>query len=167
MDEFANIGKIRFKDNIGRMGKISLPGASSKERRNFKTSIRKRVWMRAGGHDPDKWRTGFIKTSRCMGLRCKKVLKWDEHHYQFDHRDNNHANISEKNCGLLCLECHKDYTKLKSVRVKHPFLPMLDGHKTIKLKVGYKKQRKKKHKKTRRTRKPKSFMDFKLPKVSF
>lgn len=163
----VSFGNVRFNNNFGSTGRISPIGGSSKERKPFKTSTKKRVWMKAGGHNPDNWRTGFIKTTRCMNPHCKKVLKWDEHLYEFDHRDNNHANISEKNCYVVCLECHKKHTKIKKILIRGA-IPLLDTHKTIKLKVGYKKQKiKKQHKKTRRTRRQRGFMDFTFPKNPF
>ena len=109
-------------------------------RKSFKTSTTKRVWMKARGSDPDKWRSAFIKTSYCMAPRCKKKLLWEVKTYDFDHKDNNNSRNSEKNCFLVCLDCHRKHTKYGTRRNSAIF----GGIYRIKKKVGYKKPKKKK-----------------------
>jgi len=95
-------------------------------------------WMSAGGHDPLKWRTGFIKTSICRN--CKRKLTWGDGSYSFDHKDNNSSNNSQSNYFLVCRVCHGKHTKIDKIKTKG-FLGDVT-YKTIKRKVGYKKPRK-------------------------
>src|SRR3989344_5145371 len=108
-----------------------------KRRKAFKTQTKKKEWMEAGGHNPDNWRTGFTKTSKCR--HCPRKLHWGDKHYEFDHKDNNPANNSQKNCYLVCLFCHRDATKIAK-RKERDTLGFYK-YKTIKKKVGYKKRR--------------------------
>lgn len=110
-------------------------------KRRFKVSTKKRVWMKARKNDPDKWRTGFIKTSYCMNKNCKKQLKWDKRHeFEFDHLNNDPSNNSEKNCFLVCNDCHKKHTVIGKRR-QYNQLGMFTRYQTIRKKVGYKKKR--------------------------
>jgi len=68
--------------------------------------------------------------------------------YNFDHKDNRSHNNSQKNCFLVCRNCHGAATKTKVVRHYNPFTGEPDGHSTIKLKAGYKKTAKKPARKT-------------------
>ena len=121
---------------------------NKKKRKPFKLSTKKRVWMKAGGHNPERWRTGFIKTAYCQ--RCGIKLIWGDRSYDFDHKNNNPANNSEKNCKLICKICHGKVTVLKKRKIRNPITGQVEGHKTIKKKTGYKKVRKKKRKSKRR-----------------
>src|SRR3989344_648754 len=90
-----------------------------KQRRNFKDSIKKRVWMKCGNHDPEKYKIKFIKTSYCMNKKHRKKLNWDKkYQFQWDHIDNNPSNDKEKNCGLLCNDCHRKFTKFGNRKIK-------------------------------------------------
>jgi hypothetical protein len=60
---------------------VNIWGSNKKKRKPFSTQTKKRVWMKAGNHNPDDWRTGFVKTSYCMNARCRlkdRKLHWDE-----------------------------------------------------------------------------------------
>ena len=148
-----------------------LMGRKISYRKEFKTSTRKRVWMKAVGHNPDLWRTNFIKTSKCMNPRCtiKKKLIWGDKTYEFDHKDNNSSNNSEKNCFLVCLFCHSKVTvRGPNKLIRDKFTGMVIQEKATKKKVGYKKvrRRKKQAKKTRTKRKLKSIWgNPQIPKI--
>lgn len=132
-----------------------LAGAG-KERKPFSTQTKKRVWMKAGGHNPDNWRTGLAKTSKCMNPKCRgSVLKWGDKTYDWDHKDNDHSNNRESNCYLVHTYCHRKATVIKKKAVYSYGFRV--GSETYKKKAEYKKAKKKptKHK-TKRTR-PSSF----------
>lgn len=115
------------------------------ERRPFSTKTKKIEWMRAAGRDPF---STFVKTSKCR--RCKRALTWGDRTYDFDHKDNSPANNSQKNCYLVCKNCHGKATVIKKKKVRDNFTGMVVGHKTIKKKVGYKKPKTKKGKRNKR-----------------
>ena len=128
-----------------------LTGKRMKRRKAFKTQTKKKEWMKSGGHNPDNWRTGFIKTSKCR--HCHRTLHWGDRSYEFDHKDNNSANNGQKNCYLVCVICHSRATVIKTKKTRDIF--GMPGRKIIKKKVGYKKRRgrkKQKRKKPRRQR---------------
>ena len=116
-------------------------GKRISRRKAFKTSIKKRVWMKAGGHDSDKWGVSFVRTSKCMNPRCKRKLKWGDRTYEFDHKDNNSANNSKRNCYLVCLFCHRKATKFGTRTMREKISGMVIGKERYKKKVGYKKKR--------------------------
>lgn len=119
-----------------------------KKRKPFSVKTKKIEWMIASGRRVyDKsGRLSFVKTSRCR--ECKRPLTWGDRTYDFDHKDNNPANNSQRNCYLVCKVCHGKHTVVKKRRITGVFGETV-GHKTIKKKVGYKKP-KKKPKKTKR-----------------
>ncbi len=88
------------------------------------------------------------KLTRCRGRPFGVIC-------DFDHRDNNPANNHLKNCGVLCPECHRKVTVLGK-RATYNMIGVRTGYKTIKKKVGYKKQHqgKKKRAHRRRLRRP-------------
>jgi len=130
-----------------------------KKRKPFKTSTKKIEWMRASHRDPYG---KFVKTSRCRS--CRRPLRWGDGSYNFDHKDNNPANNSQKNCYLVCRICHGKHTKFGTRKVKS--LGMVVGHKRIKKKVGYKKPKKKEKKKKRKRRKrTTSLFDIRPPRL--
>ena len=55
-----------------------------------------------------------------------------------DHKDNNPRNNSQKNCYLVCRNCHGKATKIEKRAVRDMF-GGIAGYKTIKRKVSYKK----------------------------
>jgi hypothetical protein len=133
-----------FKDVIGK---------KKKKRKPFSTRVKKIEWMKAGGHNPYDYinHHKFVKTSRCR--RCKRLLTWKDGSYDFDHKDNNPANNSQRNCWLVCKSCHGRATKV-GVRKKRDIFGNIQ-YKTIKRKVGYKKSRKKRKRKKRKKARPK------------
>jgi hypothetical protein len=120
---------------------VCLTSHNKKERKPFSLQTQKRVWLKAGGHNPDNWRTGFIKTSYCM--RCGLKLTWKGGSYNFDHKNNNEADNRESNCYLACRNCHGKVTVVKKKVVRDRYTGWVVGHKTYKKKVGYKKVRRK------------------------
>ena len=112
-----------------------------KRRKPFSLNTKRIEWLRAAGRDPEKYfETGkFYKTSYCR--KCKRKLIWRDGSYDFDHKDNNPANNSQRNCYLVCKTCHGKATKTKVIKERGIFGRVV-GHKTIKLKVGYKKRKK-------------------------
>lgn len=124
------------------------------KRKPFKTSTKKKEWNIVAGRNE----TDFKSTSKCR--KCKRRLTWGTRTYEFDHKDNNSANNSQKNCYLVCRVCHGGATVIKKKKVRERFTGIVIGHKTYKKKVGYKKSTRPKKKKSRRTKKPKSILDF-------
>jgi len=124
-----------------------LMGRKFKRRKAFKTSTKKKEWMKAGGHNPDNWKTGFIKTSKCR--HCHRVLHWGDRSYEFDHKDNNSANNGQKNCYLVCAICHRQATVIKTKRTRD-IIGAYSGHKVKKNKTRKKSKRKHTHKKPKR-----------------
>ena len=112
--------------------------SEDKRRKAFSTKTKKNEWMLAAGKNPfvDK----FVKKSKCQV--CGRVLIWGERTYDFDHKDNNSANNSQKNCYLVCKSCHGKHTVIKKRRITGLFGDTV-GYETIKKKVGYKKPKKK------------------------
>ena len=114
----------------------------TKSRKPFSTKTKKIEWMLASGkrvYNKDG-SLCFVRTSRCRV--CKTPLTWGDRRYHFDHKDNNPANNTQKNCRLVCRNCHGKHTVLKKRRVTGVFGQTI-GYKTIKKKVGYKKPKKK------------------------
>ena len=88
--------------------------------------------------------------SRCRV--CKRTLTWGDGTYNFDHYDNNSANSSQKNCFLVCRNCHGKATKTRVVRELDPWFGSVIRYRTQKLKVGYKKTARKPARNTARTK---------------
>jgi hypothetical protein len=107
-------------------------------RRPFKMSTKKMEWMLAAGKDPYE---KFCKTSKCRNPKCRQKLTWGDGSYDFDHRDNNPVNNSQKNCYLVCKVCHGKATKLAKRAIRGGWFGEIIGYETIKKRVGYKKGR--------------------------
>jgi hypothetical protein len=113
--------------------------------------VTKRIeWLDAGGESGKKALLKYIKDkkvpakmprSKCQV--CKMPLAWGSGTYSFDHKDNNSANVSQKNCFLVCRNDHGKATKIRWVREYEPFFGSVVGYRPQKLKVGYKKPAKK------------------------
>jgi hypothetical protein len=134
-----------FSDNVN----VGLPNYQKKKRRKpFSIRVKKIEWMKAGGHDPYDYITNhkFVKTSRCR--KCKRLLAWKDGSYDFDHKDNNPANSSQRNCWLVCKSCHGKATRIGVKKERDIFGNI--RYKTIKRKVGYKKSRKKQKRRKRK-----------------
>jgi len=123
--------------------------------------VTKRVeWLKAAGTDSanrvllkylaDGKVPARMPRSKCRV--CKIPLTWGSGTYNFDHKDNNSANTSQKNCFLVCRNCHGKATRTRVVREREPWFGSVIGYRTQKLKVGYKKTRKKPTRKTARKR---------------
>ncbi len=130
------------------MGLLDIPntnlyGNSKKKRKPFSIKTKKIEWMRAGGHDSYEYiaHRKFVKTSKCRNPTCRRTLIWGDGSYDFDHKDNNPANNSQKNCWLVCKSCHGKHTKI-GIRKERDALGFI-RYKTIKKKIGYKKSRRK------------------------
>ena len=128
------------------------------ERRPFGIITKRIEWFSAGGENGKKALVKYIKDGkvptrmpRSQCRVCKGTLTWGSGTYSFDHKDNNSANNSQKNCYLVCRNCHGKATKTKVIR-EFDELGYFIGYRTIKLKVGYKKPAKKPAKKTARKR---------------
>jgi hypothetical protein len=118
--------------------------------------VKKRVeWLKAAGTDNAKKMLlkyladgkvpARMPRSRCRV--CKIPLTWGSGTYNFDHKDNNSANTSQRNCFLVCRNDHGKATKIRWVREYEPFFGSVVGYRPQKLKVGYKKTAKKSVKK--------------------
>jgi hypothetical protein len=119
--------------------------------------VTKRIeWLKAAGTDNAKMAllkyAGEgkvpVRMPRSKCRVCKIPLSWASGTYHFDHKDNNSANASQRNCFLVCRNCHGKATKTRVVREYEPFFGSVVGHRTQKLKVGYKKAAKKPTRKT-------------------
>jgi hypothetical protein len=141
-----------------------LNGPNKKKRKAFKVSTKKIEWMKAGGHKTEQYteQGKFVHTSKCR--RCHRKLKWGDRSYEFDHKNNNPANNSQRNCYLVCKICHGKATVIGKRKIHDPYLGGVIGHETIKRKVGYKKSRGK-SKKKRRRRKTKNPFEVMIPSI--
>jgi hypothetical protein len=119
--------------------------------------VTKRVeWLKSAGTDNAKKvllkyaGDGKVpaKMPRSKCRVCKIPLTWGSGTYNFDHKDNNSANISQKNCFLVCRNCHGKATKIRVVREREPWFGSVVGYRVQRLKVGYKKAAKKPARKT-------------------
>lgn len=134
-------------------------GKKIKTRKPFKISTKKKEWNKAAGRDE----TDFKTTSKCRN--CKRKLIWGSGTYDFDHKDNNPTNASQKNCYLVCKVCHGKHTVIKKRKVKNQF-GYPTGYQTVKVKKGYKKKITKKRKRKRKKSRPKSLLPvFNPPKI--
>lgn len=106
-------------------------------RRAFPLSVKKVEWAIASGRRVynSKGEITFAKTSKCMV--CGTTLKWGDGRYNFDHKNNDSHNNGQKNCYLVCRNCHGKRTVIKK-RAVYDSWDYFDGYKTIKMKVGYK-----------------------------
>ena len=122
-----------------------------KQRRDFSIVTKRIEWLGAARTDNAKrvlqkyGEDGKVPSrmprSRCRV--CKRTLTWGDGTYNFDHYDNNSANNSQRNCYLVCRNCHGAATKTRLVRELDPWFGTVIGYITQKLKVGYKKKPKK------------------------
>jgi hypothetical protein len=123
---------------------LEIGGAWSKPRtrKQFSIKTKKIEWMLASGQKvyDNSGKMRFIKTSKCR--RCRRPLTWGDRTYDFDHKDNNPSNNSQRNCRLVCKSCHGHVTVVKKRKIKG-FFGATVGYETIKKKVGYKKTKKK------------------------
>jgi len=112
---------------------------SQGKKKSFSINTKRIEWLVAAGRDPNEYfeKGKFYKTSYCR--KCKRRLIWRDGSYDFDHKDNNPANNRQSNCYLVCKTCHGKATKTKVIK-KRGLLGEVIGHKTIKLKVGYKRR---------------------------
>jgi len=124
------------------------------QRRAFSIKTKRVEWLKAAGDSANKvlikyLADGKVPTrmprSRCRG--CKRPLTWGSGTYDFDHFNNRSYDSSQKNCRLVCKNCHGGATKIKVIRQYNRYTGELGGHRTIKLKVGIKKPAKKSAKK--------------------
>lgn len=108
------------------------------KRKNFTITTKKIEWMDAAGKNVAQFMRDkkLVKTSYCR--RCKTKLTWGDRSYEFDHKDNNSSNNSQKNCYLVCRVCHGKATKIEK-RAERDIFGNITGHKTIKRKISYKK----------------------------
>ena len=130
------------------------------DRREFSIVTKRIEWLKAAGTDSAKKvvqkyvEEGKVPArmprSRCRV--CKTTLTWGSGTYNFDHKDNNSANTSQRNCFLVCRNDHGKATKTRVVREYDPWFGSVIGYRTQKLKVGYKKTAKKPTRKTARTK---------------
>ena len=107
-------------------------------RKNFTITTKRIEWMDAAGKNVGQFLRDkkFVKTSYCR--KCKTKLVWGDGTYNFDHKDNNPRNNSQKNCFLVCRNCHGKATKIEKRAIRGIFGEVI-GHQTIKRKVDYKK----------------------------
>ena len=146
-----DVGLPKTKVNLG----FGYP--QQKKRKPFSIRTKKIEWMRASDRDPFG---KFVRTSRCRS--CRRSLIWKDGSYDFDHKDNNPANSSQKNCWLVCKSCHGKHTKI-GIRRERDELGFI-RYKTIKKKVGYKKSRRK-HKPRKRRRVQRNPFEIRLPNI--
>jgi hypothetical protein len=114
-------------------------GPEPSVRRNFTITQKKIEWMDAAGKNVAEYLRSsakFVKTSYCR--QCKTKLVWGDGSYNFDHKDNNPRNNSQKNCFLVCRNCHGKATKIDKRAIRDIFGGVA-GYQTIKRKVSYKK----------------------------
>jgi len=113
-------------------------------RKNFTIATKRIEWLKVAGKTGEKpllnylttGKIGKLGTSKCR--KCKIVLRWGDGKYNFDHKDNNPRNNSQRNCYLVCRNCHGQATKIEKRAVRGIF-GEVEGYKTIKRKVSYKK----------------------------
>ena len=127
---------------------------NEKRRKPFGIKTKRIEWLKAAGESGKKTLLKYLadgkvpaRMPRSKCRVCKITLTWGSGTYHFDHKDNNSANNSQNNCYLVCRNCHGAATKTKVVK-ERLITGEVIGHKTTKLKVGYKKATKKPAKKT-------------------
>jgi len=128
------------------------------QRRPF-TLVAKRVeWLKAAGTEnakkvllkylADGKVPARMPRSKCR--RCPKTLAWGDGTYNFDHKNNRAYDNSQRNCYLVCRNCHGRATKTKTIAQRNPFTGEVEGYRKIKLTADYKKPAKKPAKKIAR-----------------
>lgn len=130
---------------------------NEKRRKSFGIKTKRIEWLKAAGDSGKAVLLQYLadgkvpaRMPRSKCRVCKISLTWGAGTYNFDHKDNNSANNSQSNCYLVCRNDHGKATKTKVIK-ERLITGEVIGHKTIKLKVGYKKAAKKPVKKTTRT----------------
>ncbi len=103
-----------------------ITGKKIKKRKAFKISTKKIEWERAG--------------SKCR--ECRMALKWGSGRYEFHHKNGNEADINQKNCWLICKNCHGEITKKQVKRVKTRDMLGYSKTKVVKRKVRTKAMKK-------------------------
>ncbi len=133
------------------------------QRRSFSIVTRKVEWLKAAGTDTARevlqkcieTQKPPSKMPRSKCRRCRRTLAWGDGTYDFDHYNNRSYDNSQRNCYLLCKNCHGKHTRTRQVAVYDPDTGEYLGTATQKLKVGYKKNPRKLARKTT-VRKPTS-----------
>jgi len=118
-----------------------------KQRKEFSIVTKRIEWLGAAGTASakrvlEKYVEDGKVPSRMPRSKCRvcgKPLTWGDGTYNFDHYDNNSANNSQRNCYLVCRNCHGKATRIRLVRELDPWFGTVIGYITQKLKVGYKK----------------------------
>ena len=131
-----------------------------KQRREFSIATKRIEWLGAAETASakrvlEKYVKDGKVPSRMPRSKCRVcggTLTWGDGTYNFDHYDNNSANNSQRNCYLVCRNCHGKATKIRLVRELDPWFGTVIRYVTQKLKVGYKKNPRKPANKT--TKKP-------------
>jgi hypothetical protein len=126
------------------------------QRIEFSIATKRVEWLRAAKTDTAKevlqkyaeTRKPPPKMPRSRCRVCKTTLTWGSGTYAFDHFDNRSYNTSQRNCYLVCRNCHGKGTKTRQVAVYDADTGEYMGTTTQKLKVGYKKTAKKPARKT-------------------
>lgn len=97
-------------------------GNRTSRRKSFSASTKEQALTKARG--------------RCMN--CHRLLH--PRAKEFDHKNNNSSDNSLRNCFVVCSNCHRANTVIKKIKQKDGFGNVV-GYKTIKRKVGYKKDK--------------------------
>ena len=128
-------------------------------RRNFTIKTKRIEWLKAAGKSGEKALLDYLTThkigklgpSKCRSRKCKTILRWGDGTYNFDHKDNNPRNNSQKNCYLVCRNCHGKATKIEK-RAERDIFGNVVGYKAYKRKIGYKKPKSSNKKVARKSR---------------
>ena len=128
-------------------------------RRNFTIKTKRIEWLKAAGKSGEKALLDYLTTgkigklgpSKCRSRKCKTILRWGDRTYNFDHKDNNPRNNSQKNCYLVCRNCHGKATKIEK-RAERDIFGNIVGYKAYKRKIGYKKPKSSNKKVARKSR---------------
>ncbi len=116
----------------------------SPARKNFTPKTKRIEWLKAAGKSGGKALLGYLTNGKIPKLppskcrKCKTILRWGDGTYNFDHKDNNPRNSSQKNCYLVCRNCHGKATKIEK-RAERDIFGNVVGYKAYKRKIGYKK----------------------------
>ena len=128
-------------------------------RRNFTIKTKRIEWLKAAGKSGEKTLLDYLTTGKIGKLgpskgrsrKCKTILRWGDGTYNFDHKDNNPRNNSQKNCYLVCRNCHGKATKIEK-RAERDIFGNVVGYKAYKRKIGYKKPKSSNKKVARKSR---------------
>lgn len=102
---------------------LNIWGSEPSKRKNFSPATQKAALLKS--HE------------KCMN--CKEKL--DPRATELDHKNNNPSDNSLKNCFVVCSNCHRKHTVITKEKVKDGWGNVV-GYKTVKHKVGYKKEKK-------------------------